>query len=374
MNDVSESVLQESLDLLEQGLPIEQILARYPDHVAALRPFLQTALQLATVAPQPSLAAKQRSQKAFLAHAESLKVTPVQPSAWYRLRQILLPLVSLAAVVILFGATAVSVSGSAIPGDTLYTVKRLVEDVRLNGADDPETAVALVESYRQERIREVQTLLRTGRAAEASFEGEVQALQTDQWTVAEIDIQLNAATRITGQPRLGELARVNGRTENGVFTAETIEILTGSVAEPEQEPTPEPSPPAAPSATATATLTPTPAPTEALTATATATLTATPHRHQRPRVRQPLHPQRCRCQPPRWCPPSRRPATTTTITTAVTITTTMTMMAKTTTMTTMMTMTTAATAMIAAAMTTITTTTINLQKPLRFLVTLEHAS
>ncbi|MFZ1400317.1 MAG: DUF5667 domain-containing protein [Candidatus Promineifilaceae bacterium] len=276
MNDVSESVLQESLDLLEQGLPIEQILARYPDHVAALRPFLQTALQLATVAPQPSLAAKQRSQKAFLAHAESLKVTPVQPSAWYRLRQILLPLVSLAAVVILFGATAVSVSGSAIPGDTLYTVKRLVEDVRLNGADDPETAVALVESYRQERIREVQTLLRTGRAAEASFEGEVQALQTDQWTVAEIDIQLNAATRITGQPRLGELARVNGRTENGVFTAETIEILTGSVAEPEQEPTPEPSPPAAPSATATATLTPTPAPTEALTATATATLTATP--------------------------------------------------------------------------------------------------
>ncbi|MEZ4594306.1 MAG: DUF5667 domain-containing protein, partial [Chloroflexota bacterium] len=278
MNDVPESLLQESLDLLEQGLSIEQILARYPDQAEALRPFLQTAVQLMTLAPQPSLAAKQRSQKAFLAHAESLKVAPVQPSSWYRLRQILLPLVSLAVVLILFGATAVSVSGSAIPGDALYPVKLLVEDVRLNRADSPETAVALVETNRQERISEVQTLLRTGRAAEAEFEGELQAIQTDQWTVAEIDIQLDAATRISGLPQLGELARVNGRTENGVFIAETIEILTGTVAEPEPEPTAEPNPPTIPSATATATptLTPTPAPTQQLTATATATLTATP--------------------------------------------------------------------------------------------------
>ncbi|MEZ4593267.1 MAG: DUF5667 domain-containing protein [Chloroflexota bacterium] len=276
MNDVPESLLQESLDLLEQGLSIEQILARYPDQAEALRPFLQTAAQLAVLAPQPSLAAKQRSQKAFLAHAESLKGTPVQPSPWYRLRQILLPLVSLAVVLILFGATAVSVSGSAIPGDTLYPVKRLVEDVRLSRADSPETAVALAETRRQERIREVQTLLRTGRAAETEFEGEVQAMQTDQWTVAEIDIQLNAETRITGLPRLGELARVNGRTENGVFIAETIEILTGSVAEPEQEPTLEPNPPQVPTATATPTQAPTLAPTQEPTATVTLTASPTP--------------------------------------------------------------------------------------------------
>ncbi len=126
MNDVPESLLQESLDLLEQGESVEEILAKYPEAFAELRPFLQTAVQVASLASQPTVAAKRKSQQAFLAHAKGLKVTPIRPSAWYRLRQILLPLVSLAVVLILFATTAVTVSGSDIPGDAFYPVKRLV--------------------------------------------------------------------------------------------------------------------------------------------------------------------------------------------------------------------------------------------------------
>ena len=166
MNNVPEALLQDCLDFMEQGESIEQILARYPELEAEIRPFLETAVQLVNLAPQPSLAAKQKSQKAFLAHAEGLKVAPIQPTSWYRLRQILLPLVSLGAVLFLFITTAVSVSASAIPGDALYSVKRVVENFRLVQTSDPETAVALQEQYRQERIREVQALLRTGRSAE----------------------------------------------------------------------------------------------------------------------------------------------------------------------------------------------------------------
>lgn len=275
MNDVPEAVLHEALDLMGQGESIEQILAQYPDVANGLRPFLETAVQLASLAPQPSLAAKQKSRKAFLAHAESLNAAPARPSPWYRLRQILLPLASLALVVILFGATAVSVSGSAIPGDALYSVKRIVENVRLNRADDVETAVALMEQFREERIREVQTLLRTGRTAEVSFEGEVEAIQSDQWTVATIAVLLNAETNITGEPQIGESARVTGMTQNGVFSASAIDMLTGTEMPPVPVETPEPTPEPTEPPTVTATLESTTEPTEAPTATPTATVTAT---------------------------------------------------------------------------------------------------
>lgn len=51
MNDVPEGVLQECLDLMERGESIEQIIARYPEMTAGLRPFLETAVQLAGLAP-----------------------------------------------------------------------------------------------------------------------------------------------------------------------------------------------------------------------------------------------------------------------------------------------------------------------------------
>ena len=292
MNDVPETVLHESLDLLEQGESIEQILLRYPNVVDGLRPFLETAAQLVTLAPQPSLAAKQQSQKAFLSHAAGLKVAPVRPSPWYRLRQILLPIASLAVVLILFTTTTVSVSGSAIPGDALYSVKLLVETVRLNLASDPAEVAAQTEENRQERIREAQILLRTGRVADVTFEGEVEAIQPEVWTVASLEVQLNEATIVTGRPQVGEWALVNGRTENGELTALTIAILSGPVTEPEATPqptpnatsdpqpttTPEPTtePTTNPTATpTTATLTPSPTPSPTKTPTVTPTVTAT---------------------------------------------------------------------------------------------------
>lgn len=286
MNNVPEAVLYECLDLMERGESIEQIIARYPEMAEGLRPFLETADQLAKVAPQPSLAAKQKSQKAFLAHAQSLNVTPVRPSPWYRLRQILLPIASLALVLILFATTAVSVSVSAIPGDALYPVKRLVENVRLNQAADVETAVALMEQYREERIREVQALLRTGRSAEVVFEGEVTAMQPEQWRVAEINVLVDAQTIIMGTAQIGDTARVNGRTENGKLIANTIEIITHGSPPPEATNTPEPlpsatvapatDPTAEPEPTKTATTSPTRQPTATQQPTAVDTPSVTP--------------------------------------------------------------------------------------------------
>ena len=251
MNDVPEAVLQECLDYMEQGESVEAIIARFPEMGAELRPFLETAVQLAALAPQPSLAAKQQSQKAFLAHAASLHVTPVRPSTWYRVRQILLPLASLALLLILFSAAAVSVSASAIPGDALYPVKRLVENVRLNRTEDPASAADLLAEFDQERLREVQTLLRTGRSAEVTFDGVVEVMQSAAWTVTDIDVTLDDETMLIGQPKVGDWVRVNGRTNNGTLTAFTIELLTPSTSTPEPVPTPTAVPSTLPMPTAT---------------------------------------------------------------------------------------------------------------------------
>ncbi len=251
MNDVPEAVLQECLDYMEQGESVEAIIARFPEMGAELRPFLETAVQLAALAPQPSLAAKQQSQKAFLAHAASLHVTPVRPSTWYRVRQILLPLASLALLLILFSAAAVSVSASAIPGDALYPVKRLVENVRLNRTEDPASAADLLAEFDQERLREVQTLLRTGRSADVTFDGVVEAMQAAAWTVTDIDVTLDDETMLIGQPKVGDWVRVNGRTNNGTLTAFTIELLTPSTSTPEPVPTPTAVPSTLPMPTAT---------------------------------------------------------------------------------------------------------------------------
>ena len=44
MSTVSENLLMDCLDLLEQGVPMADILARYPDQAEALRPYLETEL------------------------------------------------------------------------------------------------------------------------------------------------------------------------------------------------------------------------------------------------------------------------------------------------------------------------------------------
>lgn len=290
MNDVPEAVLQECLDYMEQGESVDAIIARFPEVGADLRPFLETAVQLATLAPQPSLAAKQHSQKAFLAHAESLKVTPVRPSTWYRVRQTLLPLASLALLLILFSAAAVSVSASAIPGDALYPVKRLVENARLNRTEDPTAAAELLAEFDRERIREVQTLLRTGRSAEVTFDGVIEAMRPEEWTVAEVEVTVNDETALLGQLNVGDLVRVIGRTSSGTLTAITIELLGPSTSTPEPGPTPtavptilaEPTATLEPTAEPTREPTvepsavPTEEPTAAVTATAEPTATLAP--------------------------------------------------------------------------------------------------
>lgn len=275
--NVSDQTLMAALDMLEQGMSVEEILARFPEEAKGLRPFLNTAVQLSILAPNPPVAAKVASRKAFLAQA-AVPAASVSRPWWYWLRKALAPTLALAAFLIFFGVALVSASAPSLPGDALYNTKLFIEQARLSRTGSPEERMALVEQYRQERIREVEMLLLSGRDAEVSFDGVIEQLADDHWVVAAIMVGVNEDTAVEGHPRLDEMARVYGRTHEGSLTASRIIVLTGGP--PPPEPTPKPTqtplPPATKTPTKTATPTATMTQSPTTTATATPTMTATP--------------------------------------------------------------------------------------------------
>ena len=242
MSNVHEQLLAEALDLMESGLSVEEIVSRYPAQAAELRPFLLTAAALSSLATQPTVSAESRSKQALLAAAvERPARAAARDAAGRRPRRLLAPALAVLVVIFLGGAGLAGASGSAVPGDALYSAKRLIEETRLNLTTNPERAAALREQFRQERLEEIEQLLATGRSAEVSLVGEVESLAP--MIVAGIPITLSADTVMEGTPNVGDEVRVDGRTDNGAVLAERIVVLSGRVAEPERDEQPE-APPA----------------------------------------------------------------------------------------------------------------------------------
>ncbi|MEJ2750241.1 MAG: DUF5667 domain-containing protein, partial [Anaerolineae bacterium] len=281
MKEYLEVALIECLDALEQGETVDQVLARYPDLADQLLPMLETAVALPQINIQPSLAAQHRSRDAFLAQASAMKDEKVvRPSPWLNLRRILMPIASLALVIILFAAGLGPLSANALPGDTLYEVKILVENARSALTLNPAADAALTEQFNQRRIQEVKTLLAENRTEDVAFTGDIEAIQPDSWTISGMAMQVTAETQIFGgDPFVGQMAMVDGRTQDGSLTATTITLLPSNEPPPTATPTatdlptatPEPTETATPSPTFTYTPAPTSTPTDVPTATATAT-------------------------------------------------------------------------------------------------------
>lgn len=256
MNDTTETILMEALDLLEQGMTADEIIARYPAQAAELRPFLLTATTLGNLAHQPPLAAQAQSKRAFLDAAGRAAVEPVRsrPLAGGWLRRLMAPALAVLLVLFLGGAGLVNASGAAVPGDALYQAKRWVEDVRLNLATNPETAAELRERFRRERVSEVERLLDEGRAAAVSLSGRIDALDGDRWTVAGVPVRIVAGTTVDGTPIVGALVQVDGRTADGGVVADRVAVLIANL-------TPEPASPEESTPTPTSP-TPSPRPTD----------------------------------------------------------------------------------------------------------------
>ena len=283
MSDQFEKQLIECLDALEQGENLETILTRYPENGAELKVYLETAVSLQTLNIQPTIAAQQSSKKQFLQTAVLLRENKKSVPLAVRFQRILLPLAGLAMFLFLLTAVLLPVSAQAVPGDALYTTKRLIEDLRLSSTSSAAGKLQLINQYDQERIAEINVLLAEGRQENVSFRGSIQAIGEHSWIIAGLTTQLTEDVIIEGAPEIGLTAIVTGQTKDGALFALTITIPEGGKPTPAL-PLPSATPTSTPAATETSpplTATPTasatnsPTPSATMTETATATLTAT---------------------------------------------------------------------------------------------------
>jgi len=279
-----EMKLIECLDALAQGESVERILARYPQDAAQLRPLLNTAAGLPALRMEPSEAAKMQSRQQFMAQADLLRRAAPRKSMGF-LPRFVTGFAAAALVAVVLSTGVVAASGSALPGDPLYGLKRTVEDVRLQSAGSPTQRQELQREFEQRRVNEANDLLDAGREGEVEFTGTIEEIQPNAWIVSSLVVQVDANTSIVGTPQINRVAEVRGVTGPSGLRASSISIESSGETEltptpdateiPQATETPEPSETIAP-ATTTPQPTRMPQPTATRRPPATAQPTATP--------------------------------------------------------------------------------------------------
>jgi hypothetical protein len=119
------------------------------------------------------------------------------------------------------------VARNSIPGDFLYGIKGLSENVQLALTLDTKGKTELETEFNQRRIWEMEQLIQQNRAAVVHFWGNLEVKGENIWIIEGYTIQLAEDTAIPGTPQENDLVEVIGllRT-NGTLVADTIMPLT----------------------------------------------------------------------------------------------------------------------------------------------------
>lgn len=254
MNDVQRAqILHNCIERIRNGETIEACLRDYPDIYDDLAAMLAAGdlARQAQASPAEVRLAQTQARARFEA---ALKADlPKRPTG--SVRGLLA-----AGVALLLCGGALAAAQFSLPGDALYPLKGLTEQIQLglNGGDDD--LQRMLEKRRQDETRQ---LLALERQAEVRFSGTVDAVNGD---VAIIDGIPIALTDEMPRPQVGDVVQVRGRTDGGRVQAAQVLVIQRP---PAPETTPEaattpaaptetatPSPTASPSATASPTATP----------------------------------------------------------------------------------------------------------------------
>ncbi len=224
-SDVNSQIFEDCLTLLEQGEALDEILQRYPQQAAELRPMLAAAGQLHqefTAIPVPA-AAQNLSRAKFMKAASIAQADQRNSKAkwlfwlpWISFRQVRLSpymratvtLVLIFSFIGVFGA--VRVSARAIPGDVLYPVKRAAEQTQLLLAQGPDQKLRLEKSFDAERLNEIQILTSQSKSmTEIDFGGPVESIGS-AWKINGLVIKTDSQTKIDANIAVGDYANVHG--------------------------------------------------------------------------------------------------------------------------------------------------------------------
>lgn len=309
-----EDAFEASLQMLGAGATPADCLQRFPQHAGRLDGLLETAAALRTTAqpaPQRAPALVAAGRRAFVRAAARYggrRASPLEA-----LRESLAAVVGLLRAPTLRWAVAglmvllmlavgsggvVTAANGALPGDALYPIKRVVEQVRivtvLNTERKQQISLDLEELRRAEAI----AVAEQRRVVQVEFSGFIEEVRAGQWTISDLaqPLLLTEEIDLVGDPVVGSRVLVTAQSDGrGNLLALRVVVLSspadGLPSLAANSPTPSPTPSYTPSATPTPALvldvatiapvldstdTPTSTPSVTNTPSATPTASATP--------------------------------------------------------------------------------------------------
>jgi hypothetical protein len=239
MNDLYEA-LEICLQDIDKGADVESVLFRYPDLANELRPILEAsagAKSMAVAAPSAEVVRRNRAK--VLQHAAELRESKGRSSQrlWFAsLRRVAVTLVVLTTLFV-SGTGLVGASSNTLPGDNLYPVKRTWEGLRLFFTFNGQERETLELEHENERVYELNELLKEGRSTEVRFNGLVKSQDGHEWVVAGVRVLISAQTDIRDAGIIvGSPVEIRGITQaNGTVLAERIRLLSSDAKLPEME-------------------------------------------------------------------------------------------------------------------------------------------
>lgn len=209
--------LESCIKSMEADVPLEDCLKRHPDISPDLRDLVKTAeiikqLRVENI-PTESM---NKSLSKVLSQANKLN-SPEMRSRRNLLfdwllgptRQVVQSLRSLnpiasrlvlvlgiTGIFILFSGGLLVTSAKSLPGDSLYTVKRAVEDIRFYFAPSGEVRHEYEDNYSQQRVDEIKRLIGLARMQRISFEGIVISIGDTRWIVSGIPVNIQSDTTV----------------------------------------------------------------------------------------------------------------------------------------------------------------------------------
>lgn len=244
MTDRFETILDECISAVQAGIPIEEVLEEVPDYASQLRPLLYASALLTD--PNPTLVPAERKatlRSEYLRHVTQLPAKPSPTTNQEKTRAIfniikrrltpkavLNDLITMTITIVLtLMMTALMLSilaADTIPGDFLYSVKRVTENVRLSLTFDENQQAALLNEFNQRRIAEIDQLIALDRAAVVQFQGVIEAKGENLWVIEGYTVILPDDLIFSDDPQEGDPVMVVGllRTNNSLV-ADTITLL-----------------------------------------------------------------------------------------------------------------------------------------------------
>ncbi len=262
------TAFDDCLDRLNNGESLQACLDAYPQFATALRPLLQTGFAIKQASPNPLevQTAQDRGRARVLQALQ--QPTLVRRNRWQPIQRLVAAAALLVLIMSSFLGGATLAAESSLPGDPLYGLKRLTENVRVL-AD-----AQLAPQFGQRRLDEIRQLQALQRSESVDFIGQVTAIDGPNWQVAGLALSVPTGTPGAAPVTLNaRVAVVAQTTASGELVAQRMTII-----EPGDLPLPSPTmvPTLAPSTTATPTNTPSPTQTATITPPPLPTATVTP--------------------------------------------------------------------------------------------------